>query len=129
VPLKKHVVGACFVASWQLLYSYSSLHHTIVSPCQMSSEVPPQNKKRPQSNCKYSAKEQQVIEVHKVAYRTAATKEERVLILRRDILPAIFAYWATENQEPQSEDESRVCSKVNFAMPIRDGVDYLSRRS
>jgi hypothetical protein len=80
----------------------------------MSSEVPPPHKKRPQSNCKYTAEERQVIEVYKVAYRTATTKEERVVILRKDILPAIFVYWAGKGQDPQTEEESRFRSKVHL---------------
>lgn len=69
--------------------------------------------RKSRKNCKYDAGELDQILPFKDSFITATTIPERVLILRAQILPAMFNYWAANGKGPTNEEESRSRAKVN----------------
>jgi hypothetical protein len=74
--------------------------------------------RRPRKDCKYSAGELEQILPFKNDFINASTIPERTLIMRSQILPAMFNYWATKGKEPKDVDESQSWAKVKG--PYRD---------
>jgi len=68
---------------------------------------------RPRKDCMYNAKELEQILLFKTTFIGASTIAEHILILRSQILPTIFNYWAVNGKEPIDQDESRAWDKVN----------------
>lgn len=54
----------------------------------------------------------------KLQFIQATTVPERVLILKSQILPAMFNYWAEIGREPKDEEESRAQAKVTIQVVI-----------
>ena len=63
-------------------------------------------------DCTYNAKELEQILPFKNIFIEANTIPERLLILRSNILPAMFNYWAVNGKEPKDEEESKMWAKV-----------------
>lgn len=71
-----------------------------------------QNSHRPpRKDCQYSAMELQQIRQYKNIYKTS-TKPDRLLMMKGQILPAMFNYWEAQGQGAQSEEENRMRAKV-----------------
>jgi hypothetical protein len=74
---------------------------------------PPQiSHQKPRKDCQYNAKELEQILPFKNPFIQASTVPERILILRSQILPAMFNYWAANGKEPTDQDESQSWAKV-----------------
>ena len=67
---------------------------------------------KPRKDCTYSAKELEQILLFKDSFIKATTIPERMLILRSQILPAMFNYWAANGKEPNDQEESKARAKV-----------------
>jgi hypothetical protein len=67
---------------------------------------------KPRKDCTYNAKELEQILPFKNMFIEATTIPERILILRSQILPAMFNYWATNGKDPRDPEESRSWAKV-----------------
>jgi hypothetical protein len=63
-------------------------------------------------DCKYKSEELDQILPFKQIFINADTVPQRILILRSQILPAMFNYWAANGKEPKDEEESRSRAKV-----------------
>ena len=70
------------------------------------------SRQSPCKDCKYNAKELEQILPFKNIFINANTIPERLLILKSQILPAMFNYWVGNGQEPRDQEESRSWAKV-----------------
>jgi hypothetical protein len=70
------------------------------------------SQQRPRKDCTYNAKELEQILPFKNMFIEASTIPERILILRSQILPAMFNYWATNGKDPRDQEESQLWAKV-----------------
>jgi hypothetical protein len=61
---------------------------------------------------RYTVDERKIIEPYKVAFRSQQSKAGRLQILKGDILPAMFNYWASIRRAPVDHEESRIRAKV-----------------
>ncbi|KAF8800764.1 hypothetical protein BYT27DRAFT_7116722 [Phlegmacium glaucopus] len=59
------------------------------------------NNRRHRRDCKYTAEERKVMELHKETFRTQTTKPGHLHILRTKILPDIFNYWEGTGNTPK----------------------------
>jgi hypothetical protein len=66
----------------------------------------------PRRDCSYDAEELEQILPFKDGFIKATTIPERMLILRSQILPAMFNYWAANGKEPNDAEESKARAKV-----------------
>ena len=83
----------------------------------------PQNlQPKPRKDCKYSAVELQQILPFKTAFITARTVPERILILKTQILPAMFNYWNATGKQLQNQEESQLWAKVKISSYLSGGV-------
>ena len=74
--------------------------------------APENSHKKLRKDCKYNAEELQQILPFKSSFIKATTIPERILILRSQILPAMFNYWAENGKQPKDEEESQLWAKV-----------------
>ena len=69
--------------------------------------------KKPRKDCKYNTQERKVIEPFKKDYQSQTTRDGRLLMLKTQILPAMFNYWVSVGKDPQDQDgreqRARVC--------------------
>lgn len=72
---------------------------------------PDNSHKPPRKDCIYTPQELQQILPFRDIYKKG-TKAERVLVMKSQVLPAMFNYWASNGKHPQSEEESRDWAKV-----------------
>ena len=63
---------------------------------------------------KYTVAERKILEPFKEAFRSEESKAGRLEILKSEILPAIFNYWASIEPDPMEEEESRRRAKVSY---------------
>ena len=68
--------------------------------------------KKLRKDSKYSAQELEQIVPFKEIFIKAQTIPDRILILRSQILPAMFNHWAATGKEPKDEAESQLRAKV-----------------
>ena len=74
---------------------------------------PPNNSRQnPHKDCKYNAKELEQILPFKNIFINANTIPERLLILKSQMLLAMFNYWVGNGQEPRDQEESQSWTKV-----------------
>jgi hypothetical protein len=92
----------------------------------MPVSIPMNNAGNPHKNlrkdCKYRAEELGQILPFKELFIKAKTIPERILVLRSQILPAMFNYWAATGKEPKDESESQVRAKVKRSRS--DSLEY-----
>jgi hypothetical protein len=76
---------------------------------------------------RYTHGERKIIEPYKVAFRSQQCKAGRLQILKSDILPAMFNYWASIDKAPVDEEESRLRAKVNSQACEGYTIDHVPR--
>lgn len=62
--------------------------------------------------CKYTQQEMNQILPFKNSYINAGTSQERLLILKTQIMVNMFNYWTQNGDGPKSEEETQVRAKV-----------------
>ena len=80
-----------------------------------------------QKDCKYGNEELQQILPFKNMFIDANTVPQWILILRNEILLAMFNYWALNGKEPKDEGESQLWAKVPILEhDLRNDKEYPS---
>jgi hypothetical protein len=80
-----------------------------------------------QKGSQYTVEEQKIIEPFKDAFRSQESKAARLQILKTDILPAMFNYWASIEMAPMNPEESCTRAKVGYH-PIQCCIiDHIAR--
>jgi len=62
-------------------------------------------RRKPRKDCKYDAKERKAIEEFKEIYQSQTTRNGRLVVLKSQILPAMFNYWASIGKAPSDKEE------------------------
>jgi hypothetical protein len=76
---------------------------------------------------RYTGEERKIIEPYKDAFRSQESKAARLQILKTDILPAMFNYWASIEMTPMDAEESCTRAKVGYH-PIQCCIiDHIAR--
>jgi len=68
--------------------------------------------KKPRKDCKYNAQERKAIEPFKHIYQSQTTRDGRLLILRSQILPAMFNYWVSVGNDTEDHDSRMKRARV-----------------
>jgi hypothetical protein len=89
--------------------------YTLSTIFSVTMSVQKDSQQKPRKDCTYNAKELEQILPFKHMFIEASTIPERILILRSQILPAMFNYWATNGKDPRDQEESRSWAKVTSA--------------
>jgi hypothetical protein len=76
---------------------------------------------------RYTDEERRIIEPYKVSFRSQQSKAGRLQILKTDILPAMFNYWAAIDKAPVDQEESRLRAKVNSQACEGCTIDHIAR--
>lgn len=87
------------------------LSHPVVN---MASNQTERLHKNPRKDSRYNAKEHEQMLPFKENFVKSMTPADRLLILRNQILPAMFNYWASVGKYPRDEQESRDWTRVNL---------------
>lgn len=68
---------------------------------------------RRRTNCRYTAQEREVLEAYKESYLEATSSQERLVIVKGELLPAIFKYWLAMGKEPKTEEDLKSSTRVS----------------
>jgi hypothetical protein len=77
----------------------------MVEPPQFPLEKSPREQYAP---CSYNVAELRVLNQYRIAYERQFDRERRIVMMREDILPAIFAYWAKHSKPNLNVPEVKI---------------------
>jgi len=80
-----------------------------------------------QKGGRYTDEEQRIIEPYKVSFQLQQLKAGWLQILKTNILPAMFNYWAAIDKAPVDQEESCLCAKVNSQGYEGCTIDHIAR--
>jgi hypothetical protein len=73
-------------------------------------------------DCRYNAEERKAIDLFKHTYQSQTTRDGRLVVLKSQILPAMFNHWVSVGRDPQDqaerETQARVC--VGIFMRVKN---------
>jgi hypothetical protein len=68
---------------------------------------------RRRTNCRYTAQEREVLEAYKESYLEATSSQERLAIVKGELLPAIFTYWSEMGTAPKTPEGWKSSTRVS----------------
>lgn len=78
---------------------------------QMLTQVSPRKSRK---DSKYNAEERKAIDPFKETYRSQTTRDGRLMVLKTQILPAMFNYWSKAGEQLRNKEDEVSRARVNI---------------